>query len=131
METIIEEDSQRRKDEAELLKDLVELGKQEEKKEAIAKEKGFTLDEFAFYGLLEPYSNRLFSGDDEKRCLLTRDVVEIIKRKRVIDWVEKEDIQKEMRRDIKNRLRDISFPDRKLELFTREVLELARARFKD
>lgn len=131
LEAIIEEDSQRRKDEAELLKDLVELGKQEEKKEAIAKEKGFTLDEFAFYGLLEPYSNKLFSGDDEKRCLLTEAIVEIIKNKRVIDWVEKEDIQKEMRRDIKNRLREISFPDRKLELFTREVLELARARFKD
>jgi len=39
--------------------------------------------------------------------------------------------QKEMRRDIKNRLREINFPDRKMELFTREILELARARFKD
>jgi hypothetical protein len=43
----------------------------------------------------------------------------------------KEDCDRKSRRDIENRLREINFPDRKLELFTREVLELARARFKD
>jgi DNA replication protein DnaC len=43
----------------------------------------------------------------------------------------KEDCERKSRRDIENRLREINFPDRKLELFTREVLELARARFKD
>lgn len=131
LEAIIEEDSQRRKDEAELLKDLVKLKKQEEQRGEFAKEKGLSLDEFAFYGLLEPYSDELFSGDDEKRCVLTKEIVEIIKSKKVIDWIEKEDIQKDMRRDIKSLLRAIGFPARKLEFFTREVLELARARFRD
>ena len=60
LESIIESDRKRRKDEAELLKDLVKLSKQEERREAIAKEKGLTTDEFAFYGLLEPYENKLF-----------------------------------------------------------------------
>jgi hypothetical protein len=34
-----------------------------------------------------------------------------------------------MRRDIKDLLRKIEFPSDKLEFFTREILELARARF--
>jgi len=131
LEAIIEEDSQRRKDEAELLKDLVILSKQEKGREVLAKEKGLTLDEFAFYGLLESFRDELFGEKDEKRCLLTKEIVEIIKNKRVIDWCEKEDIQKEMRREIKDRLREIGFHDRKLDFFTREIMELARARLKD
>ena len=57
--------------------------------------------------------------------------MQIIKSKIVIDWIDKEDVQKEMRRDIKSILRKIKFPPHKLEFFIREVLELARARFKD
>jgi len=114
-----------------LLTVLVILRKQVKGREVLAKEKGLTLDEFAFYGLLEPFRDELFGGNDEKRCLLTKEVVEIIKNKRVVDWCEKEDIQKEMRREIKDRLREIGFHDRKLDFFTREIMELARARFKD
>lgn len=112
-----------------MLKNLVTLSKQEERKEAVAKEKGLTTDEFSFYGLLEPYENELFSESDEKRCQITKEIVTLIVNKRVVDWVEKEDVQKEMRRDIKNLLRKIGFPSDKLELFTREVLELARTKF--
>ncbi len=43
-------------------------------------------------------------------------------------FAEKEDVQKEMRREIKNILREIKFPEDKRELFAREVLELARVR---
>ena len=43
----------------------------------------------------------------------------------------KEDVQKEIRRDIKTLLRKIKFPPNKLEVFTREILDLARTRFKD
>jgi type I restriction enzyme R subunit len=131
LESIIEADRKRRKDEATLLKDLVKISKQEERREAIAQEKGLTLDEFAFYGLLEPYDDKLFEGSDEKRCLLSKEIVAAIKSKAVIDWVDKEDVQKEMRRNVKNCLRKVEFPPDKLELFTREVLELARARSRD
>jgi type I restriction enzyme, R subunit len=129
LESIIKSDRKRRKDEAELLKNLVTLSKQEERKEAVAREKGLTSDEFSFYGLLEPYRDKLFSESDEKRCQVTKEIVTLIVNKRVVDWIEKEDVQKEMRRDIKNLLRKIGFPSDKLELFTREVLELARTKF--
>ena len=131
LESIIEADHKRRKDEATLLKDLVKISKQEERREAIAQEKGLTLDEFAFYGLLEPYDDKLFEGSDEKRCLLSKEIVAAIKSKAVIDWVDKEDVQKEMRRNVKNCLRKVEFPPDELEPFTREVLELARARSRD
>ena len=128
LESIIEADRKRRKDEATLLKDLVKISKQEGRREAIAKEKRLTLDEYAFYGLLEPYEDRLFEGSDEKRCLLSKEIVAAIKNKAVIDWVDKEDVQKEIRRYVKDCLRKVGFPPDDIELFTREVLELARER---
>jgi len=131
LESIIEADRKRRKDEAELLKSLVKISKQEQRREFIAKEKGLTPDEFAFYGLLEPYKNELFGDNDKESSQFTKKIVEVIESKMVIDWVNKEDVQKEMRRNIKDLLRKIRFPFDKLEFFTREVLELAKARFKD
>jgi type I restriction enzyme R subunit len=46
-----------------------------------------------------------------------------------VDWIEKEDVQKEMRRKIKDGLRDAGFPADEIEKAAREFLELARARF--
>ncbi len=131
LEIVIETDRKRRKDEAELLKNLVKLKKKEERREEIAKEKGLTMDEFAFYGLLEPYKNELFAGDDVKMSSLSREIVEVIKSRIVIDWAEKEDIQKEMRREIKNCILNKKFSSEHFEIFTREAMELARSRFSD
>jgi type I restriction enzyme R subunit len=128
LETVIETDRKRRKDEADLLKDLVSIKEREERRDLVAKEKNLTPDEFAFYGLLADYEQGLTGHTDEKRIALAKKLIEIIKNKRVIDWTEKEDVQKEMRREIKNILREIKFPEDKREFFTREVLELARVR---
>ena len=46
----------------------------------------------------------------------------------MVDWTEKEDVKKEMRREIKDILRKIHFPDEELELFVRELIELAEKR---
>ena len=130
LETVIAADSKRRKDEAELLKDLVKISKQADRREAIAKEKELTADEFAFYGLLKPYENELFAGNDKEICKFAKEMVENIRSKTVIDWTDREDILKEMRRSIKDLLIKIGFSSDKRELFTREIVELARARFK-
>jgi 2,3-bisphosphoglycerate-independent phosphoglycerate mutase len=73
-------------------------------------------EEFPFYGLLEAYSVELYSGDDEKRCAFAKRISETIKTYAVIDWIEKEDVQKEMRRGIKELLRAKNFPEDELEL---------------
>lgn len=131
LEEIISEDSQRRKDDAEYLKNMLELGRQDTRREKIAQEKGLNLDEFAFYGLLEPFAYKLFGGDDEERCQLAKEFVKIIKESIVIDWVEKEDIKREIRRKIKDRLRKLSFSEEKLESFVAEIMDLASNRFNE
>ncbi len=123
------EDKTRRKDEAEFLKDLLGIKKQEEKRGETAKEKSLDSDEYAFYGMFAPYGKGLFGEDDKKRCELAREIVRSIRGKRVVDWTEKEDVKKEMRREIKDLLRNIRFPAEEIERFVRELIELAEKRF--
>jgi type I restriction enzyme R subunit len=129
LEFVIKEDRARRKGEAEFLMDLLEIKKQEEKRGETAEEKNLDSDEYAFYGMFAPYGNVLFGEDDEKRCELAREVVRSIKDRRVVDWAEKEDVKKEMRREIKDLLRKINFRAEELERFVRELIELAEKRF--
>ena len=129
LESVIEQDRARRKDEAVFLKDLLDIKKQEEERGRIAIDKKLDSDEYAFYGMFSPFGTGLFGDDDEKRCNLAREIVKKIKSKRVIDWTEKEDVKKEIRRELKDLLREIGFPPDDLELFIRELIELAEKRF--
>jgi type I restriction enzyme R subunit len=131
LETIIVEERKRRIDDAEFLKRLNVLRQKERSREALAGEKGLNMDEYSFYGLFEPFHEELFRGNDEKRCRAAKDAVGIIKNKIVIDWIDREDIKKEMRRDIKDYLKKIEFPSEKMERFTAEILSLAEGKFKD
>jgi len=129
LESVIREDRARRKNEAEFLKDLLEIKKQEEARGQTAKEKNLDSDEYAFYGMFAPYGEGLFGEDDKKRRDLAREIVHRIRSKRVVDWTEKEDVKKEMRRELKDLLRKVNFPDKELELFVRELIELAEKRY--
>ncbi|MBI4970556.1 MAG: type I restriction endonuclease subunit R [Candidatus Omnitrophica bacterium] len=131
LETMIKEYKLHRKDEATLLRELMALRDQEERQAVIAKTKGLSEDEFAFYGLWEPHSDNLFKGDDKKRCIFTRELVQIILGRTVIDWVDKPDILREMRRGVKKVLKDAGIKDGKIDSFTREIMELAKVKFKD
>jgi type I restriction enzyme R subunit len=128
LESMIREDRARRKDEAGFLKDLMEIKKQEEGRGQTAKEKNLDSNEYAFYGMFAPYEEWLFGEDDKKRCDLAREIVQRITNRRVVDWTEKEDVKKEMRRELKDLLRKINFPEEDLELFVRELVELAEKR---
>src|SRR3989338_5231533 len=129
LESVLEEYRIERKDEADLLREMVKIKNQEERKTLIAKDKGLSEDEFAFYGLLEPYGGGLFSGDDKKMRDLTKKMFEIVSEKaRIVDWSDKSDIQKETRREIKELLGNVGFEAGKIEAFTREVVELAKTR---
>lgn len=131
LESIIEDERQRRIDEAEYLKRLNLVRQKEKTREAFAQEKGLNMDEFAFYGLFEPYQDELFEGNDERRCEVVKDLVIHIKGKIVVDWIDREDVKKEMRRAIKDQLKKIGFPSEHIEKFTAEILSLAEAKFKD
>ena len=132
LEEIIEEHRKERKDEAKLLKDLLELGNKEKERETYARSLGLEdAREFSFYGLLYPFRQAMFSDSDDKQVAATKEIIQVIKNRRVIDWVEKEDIQKEMRREIKRLLRSNGCPEDKIEPLAREILGLARIQLKD
>jgi type I restriction enzyme R subunit len=73
----------------------------------------------------------MFSDSNEKQVTFAKEIIQIIKDKRVIDWIDRDDIQKEMRREIKRRLRFNGCPKNEIEPLTREIVSLARIQYKD
>ena len=132
LEKIIEENRKERMDEAKLLLELMELGKEERKREAYARSIGLNdAREFSIYGLLFPFRKPLFSDSEEEQVTFTKKITQAIKEKRVIDWTEKEDIQREMRREVKRLLRMKGCKEDQVEPLTREILNLARIHLRD
>jgi len=78
-----------------------------------------------------PFRKSIFSDLEEDHVAFTKRIIESIKERRVIDWTEKEDIQREMRREVKRLLRAKGFQEESLESLAREILNLARIHFKD
>ena len=131
LEKIIEENRKERKDEARLLIGLMEIGKQEKERDTFAKSLGFrNPGEFSFYGLLLPFKRSMFSDSEQDQVIFTQKVIQAIKEKRVIDWTEKEDIQREMRKEVKRLLRGKGCEEDRIEPLTREILNLARIHLK-
>jgi type I restriction enzyme R subunit len=131
LETLIEADRMRRIDDAEYFKGLMDLKEQDENRDRIALEKGLSTEEFSVYGLLGSYGGELYSTDDDKRCAFSKRITKAIKEHLVIDWIEKDDVKKEIRRGIKELLRTVEFPEDKLELLVREIMDVARVQFSD
>jgi type I restriction enzyme R subunit len=131
LEKIIEEYRRERKDEAKLLLDLLELGKEDKKRDSFARSIGLeNIEELSFYGLLLPFQKSMFSDSEEEHVAFTKKIIQAIKEKRVIDWTEKEDIQREMRREVKRLLRAKGCEEDHVESLTREIINLARIHFK-
>jgi type I restriction enzyme R subunit len=63
--------------------------------------------------------------------IFTKQVIQSIKEKKIIDWTEKEDVQREMRREVKRLLRGKGFREEQIDPLTREILNLARIHLKD
>ena len=110
----------------------MDLGKKEKEREAYSRSLGFeSVGEFSFYGLLLPFKKTMFSDSEEEQVAFIKSIIQSIKEKRVIDWTEKEDIQREMRREVKRLLRSKGFQEDHIEPLTREILNLARIHLKD
>lgn len=73
----------------------------------------------------------MFGDSEEEHVAFTKKIMQSINEKRVIDWTEKEDIQREMRREIKRLIRGKSCQEEQVEPLTREILNLARIHLKD
>ena len=132
LERIIEEDRIERKDEAKLLLDLMELGEKEKERESYSQSIGLKdAREFSFYGLLFPLRKSMFANSEEEQVAFTKKIIQSIDEKRVIDWTDKEDIQREMRKEVKRLLRAKGCQEDQGEPLTREILNLARIHLKE
>ncbi len=131
LEAVIEEDKKGRKDEAKLLLKLMELTEQEARREAYAKSLGFDdVKEVSFFGLLQPIRESMFKSDEEQ-VGFTKDIIETIKELSVIDWIDKDDIKREMRKKIRRKLKHKGCPKEKIESLIIEIMSLAGKHFRD
>ncbi|HET6514338.1 MAG TPA: type I restriction endonuclease subunit R [Thermodesulfovibrionales bacterium] len=132
LESLIAEDRQERKDEAEYLKKLLEMKEHEARREVYAKSLGLKdTKELAFYGLLQPLKETLFHNSDKEQAAFTKEIMRVIEDRRVIDWPEKEDIVREMRSVIRRKLKAKGCPKGEIEPLIYGIVNLATIRMKD
>lgn len=128
----LEELIQRRKDRQLTIEELLEEYRQminEMRNTAQqAQEHGFTSEQYPFYQLLE----QQFPDEDDKEALkdLTLIITEIIQEQAVLEWTEKEDVKREMRKKIKRQLRASKCPRDILEGLTHQLMDLAEVHYK-
>jgi type I restriction enzyme, R subunit len=132
LESLIAEDRKERKNDAEYLKRLLELRDQEARKEAHAKSLGLeNAKELAFYGLFTPLRKILFDDSEKEQVAFTKEIIKVIKDKRVIDWTEKEDIKREIRSLIRRKLKARKCPKNEIEPFVYGIMNIATIQMKD
>jgi type I restriction enzyme R subunit len=127
LEEIIRDLRERRIDQAKQLELLKGLKETLTGVASIADKVGLSETGFAIYGLLG--GGKLAGEVDEKRKKLAGEIEEAVdKHLAIVDWQHKEDIQREMRRDIKRRLHAADFPARELDQTVAGIVDLLKAR---
>ncbi|MBU8967508.1 type I restriction endonuclease subunit R [Bacillus altitudinis] len=93
-----------------------------------SQEQGFTREQYPFYQMLEkempPYE------DSEDLKALTHLITDIIQQETVVEWINKEDVKREMRKKIKKQLRVSPCPKDKLESLTQQLIDLAAVHYR-
>lgn len=126
LEDLIESQKKERKGDAEFLLSLMQIKEMETKKDAAAKKLGLDGSrEFAFFGIIKEHQKEIPVENQEEQAALTKEIVRIIKERAVAEWTEREDVQKEMRREIKRLLRTKGCIEEDLPSIVRELMELA------
>src|SRR5699024_8460005 len=82
----------------------------------------------ALYQLLAEYARSEMQQEGLKE--LTELTTEIIQEEAVVDWVDKEDIKREIRKKIKRQLRASAVPNKEIEHVTRQIVELGEIHYK-
>jgi type I restriction enzyme R subunit len=88
---------------------------------------GLNTNSFAIYGML---GTKIKGRDITQECMvdLAAVIFETLEAEAVLDWINKEDVQREMRRKVKRQLRLANCPKEYIEKLTMEVMDWARTR---
>ncbi|WP_176581093.1 type I restriction endonuclease subunit R [Bacillus thuringiensis] len=92
-------------------------------------EQGFTREQYPFYQMLEKEMPTYDDIEDLKA--LTHLITDIIQQEAdIVEWTNKEDVKREMRKKIKKQLRVSPCPKEKLESLTQQLIDLATVHYK-
>jgi len=133
LEEIIEERRQERIDAAEQLSLLQQLKQTIEGEQQVAKDLGLQAQGFAIYGLLQQ-SRPGTLRDDAVACNeANRDLASLIDEAvepftELVDWWQKDDVQRQMRAKIKRQLRASGIEADQVESLASEIVDLAKVR---
>ncbi|MGD6891355.1 type I restriction endonuclease subunit R [Bacillus mobilis] len=92
-------------------------------------EHGFTREQYPFYQMLEKEMPPYDDAEDLKA--LTHLITDVIQQEaHIVEWTNKEDVKREMRKKIKKQLRVSTCPKEKLESLTQQLIDLATVHYK-
>ena len=94
----------------EVIEELLKLAKDISSDNAKGKEMGLTSEELSFYdALTKPQAIKDFYQNDEL-ILITKELTEMLRKNRTIDWQKKESARAGMRRLVKRLLKKYKYP---------------------
>ncbi|GBE01413.1 hypothetical protein BMS3Abin08_00842 [bacterium BMS3Abin08] len=139
LEKIIEEKRLERIDAARQLKLLQTIKDEMINVHKVAETMGISETELAFYNLLSKEDTGTgilkagegqapYGEEKEPEKELAGLILESLEKLAVIDWIHKEDLQRQMRRQIKRHLRAAGYKLDEIEPLTTELMELSRVR---
>lgn len=127
LEELIKNQKLERKSDADLFRSLMQIKEADAQRDQAAKKLG--LDggkEFAFFGLISGHAKEIPLKDQEDKAALSKQIISLVEERAVAEWAEREDVQKEMRREIKRLLRSKGCDEDDLPALVREFMELAQ-----
>ena len=126
LEGIIEEKKKERIDDANAIQQYMKMKDHIESRDSIARSLGLESgQEFAIYGLLNDIKDKCPFDSNDITASSAKELVNIVHQHMVEEWAEREDIQREMRRDIKRYLRANGCKEEHLAEVVREIMETA------
>jgi len=133
LEDIIEERRQERIGEAEQLKLLMHLRDELRGEQTRAEDIGLQARGFAIYGLLEEQRPTMVREDAPRYNEANRDLASLLDEAvepftNLVDWWQKDDVQREMRQRIKRQLRASGIESDKVERLASDIVDLAKVR---
>ncbi len=127
LKELIEQQKKERVDDAELFRGLMRIKEDEGERDNIAKKLGLDgKKELAFYHCFEARADRLPKMKEDEQVSLSKEIISLVEERVVAEWTERDDVQKEMRREIKRLLRRKGVDEELLPPLVRELMELAQ-----
>ncbi|MBX0358365.1 type I restriction endonuclease subunit R [Halobacillus sp. Nhm2S1] len=127
LEDLIERRKERQMTIEELLEEYREMIHEMRNNAEESKDHGFEPEQYPFFQLL---SRELEDHEEENLKALTHLITGVVQEHAVIDWTEKEDVQRQMRRSIKNQLRASNCPKDRVENVAHQMMKLAEVHYK-